>query len=85
MIKGAEKDKNHILPGIEEEIRRSIDSISTLENDNFTMESEDDLFVDIRASIQRSSKKVPNATNNISQSAAMEIDNQAISSKQPFS
>ncbi|CAA3010648.1 Hypothetical predicted protein [Olea europaea subsp. europaea] len=79
MIKGAEKDKNHILPGIEEEIRRSIDSISTLENDNFTMESEDDLFVDIRASIQRSSKKVPNATNNISQSAAMEIDNQAIS------
>ncbi|CAI9760709.1 unnamed protein product [Fraxinus pennsylvanica] len=80
MIKGAEKDKNHLLPGIEEEIRNSIDSISTLENDNFTVESlEDDLFVDIRASIQRSSKKKPNATNYISQSATMEIDNQAIS------
>ncbi|CAA3009178.1 Hypothetical predicted protein [Olea europaea subsp. europaea] len=80
MIKVAEKDKNQLLPGIKEEIRRSIDSISSLESDNFTVESlEDDLFVDIRASIQRSNKKVHNATNYISKSAAMEIDNQAIS------
>ncbi|XP_022860586.1 uncharacterized protein LOC111381094 isoform X3 [Olea europaea var. sylvestris] len=79
MIKVAEKDKNQLLPGIKEEIRRSIDSISSLESDNLTVESlEDDLFVDIRASIQRSNKKVPNATNYISKSAAMEIDNQAI-------
>ncbi|KAL2502786.1 uncharacterized protein Fot_28369 [Forsythia ovata] len=76
MIEGAEKDKNHLLPGIEEDV----ESISTLESDNFTMDSlEDDLFVDIRASIQRSSKKVPNAKNCTSKSASMEIDNKAIS------
>ncbi|XP_037494358.1 uncharacterized protein LOC105642173 isoform X2 [Jatropha curcas] len=58
MIEGTEKvGKVHVLPGIEEDVRRSIDSISTLVTDISTIETlEDDLFGDIRASIQKSSK-----------------------------
>ncbi|XP_021775337.1 endochitinase A-like [Chenopodium quinoa] len=45
------------LPGIQEELSKSTDSISTFQSDNVTLESlEADLFCDIRASIQRCSK-----------------------------
>ncbi|XP_011004167.1 PREDICTED: uncharacterized protein LOC105110722 isoform X3 [Populus euphratica] len=52
---GSEK---HMLPGIEEDIHTSSDSISTLASDNLTLVNleEADLFGDIRASIQRSTK-----------------------------
>lgn len=57
MIKGAEKRGKHLLPGIEEDMQKSIDSISTLESESLTLESlEADFFEDIRASIQKSSK-----------------------------
>ncbi|KAL7170051.1 hypothetical protein ACSBR2_034992 [Camellia fascicularis] len=57
MIKGVGKGGKYFLPGIEEDIHRSTDSISTLESESLTLESlEGDLFQDIRASIQKSSK-----------------------------
>ncbi|XAR69034.1 hypothetical protein NMG60_11000484 [Bertholletia excelsa] len=57
MIEGVDKSGKHFLPGIEEDIRRSSDTISTLESENLTLESlEADLFEDIRASIQKSCK-----------------------------
>ncbi|KAE8099532.1 hypothetical protein FH972_017508 [Carpinus fangiana] len=63
IIEGVEKGENHTLPGIQEEVHRSADSISTLESDCLTLESlEADLFEDVRASIQKSSK-VSNAAN----------------------
>lgn len=52
-----EKTNKQKLPGIEEDVYRSTDSISTLASDNLTLETlEADLFSDIRASIQKSSK-----------------------------
>ncbi|GMH26407.1 hypothetical protein Nepgr_028250 [Nepenthes gracilis] len=59
IIEGAEigRRKNQLLPGIEEDLSKSSNSISTFESDGLTLESlEADLFFDIRASIQRSSK-----------------------------
>lgn len=57
IIEGVEKEA---LPRIEEDVYKSCDSISTLESDSLTLESvemEGDLFEDVRASIQKSSKK----------------------------
>ncbi|XP_047331995.1 serine-rich adhesin for platelets-like [Impatiens glandulifera] len=57
MIDGADKGKTPALPGIEEDVRGSMDTISTLDSDCLTLESlEADLFHDVRASIQKSSK-----------------------------
>ncbi|XP_015578511.2 uncharacterized protein LOC8283823 isoform X1 [Ricinus communis] len=63
IIGGAEKgERKHMLPGIEEDIHRSTDSISTLATDSSTLGTlEDDLFGDIRASIQKSSKTLNTA------------------------
>ena len=56
IIDGAEKGKKQLLPGIDEDISRSSESISTLASDNLALESlENELFKDIRASIQKSS------------------------------
>ncbi|CAO2824241.1 unnamed protein product [Amaranthus hypochondriacus] len=58
IIEGAETGVKHnsFLPGIQEELSKSTDSISTFQSD-LTLESlEADLFCDIRASIQRCSK-----------------------------
>ncbi|KAH7843581.1 hypothetical protein Vadar_018359 [Vaccinium darrowii] len=77
MIKGADKCGKPLLPGIEEDMRRSTDSISTLESESLTLESlEADFFEDIRASIQKSSK----ASNRTSSSVAAprETDTQSI-------
>uniref|UniRef100_A0A7N0VDZ1 Uncharacterized protein n=2 Tax=Kalanchoe fedtschenkoi TaxID=63787 RepID=A0A7N0VDZ1_KALFE len=55
MIVGAENGGRKVLPGIQEDDMRS--SISTLDSDTLTLESlEAELFQDIRASIQNSSK-----------------------------
>lgn len=57
IIEGVEKEA---LPGIEEDVYRSCDSVSTLGSDCLTLESgeiEGDLFEDVRASIQKSSAK----------------------------
>ncbi|KAL4560547.1 hypothetical protein LXL04_032700 [Taraxacum kok-saghyz] len=58
MIEKGEKGMKNQLPGIEEEVYRSMESISTLESDNLTLEClEAELFEDIRASIQKSNNK----------------------------
>lgn len=76
MIEGAEKGKKHLLPGIEEDISTSTESISTLLSENLTVESlEDTLFEDIRASIQKSSK-ASNMANSNCKTASTETDNQ---------
>ncbi|KAL6496256.1 hypothetical protein OROGR_029514 [Orobanche gracilis] len=81
MITGTDKSDKHILPGIQEEITGSTESLSTLGSDDLTLETlEDDLFVDIRASIQRSSKKTLDLRSSNSKTAAVEIDSAAISS-----
>lgn len=50
-------DCKEALPEIVEDVHRSCESISTLESDSLTLESmEANLFDDIRASIQKSSK-----------------------------
>lgn len=56
MIEGVDRDGKHSLPRIQEDdLRRSADSISTMESDSLTLESlEADLFEDVRASIQKS-------------------------------
>ncbi|XP_076893373.1 uncharacterized protein LOC143545353 [Bidens hawaiensis] len=57
MIEVGEKSVKHQLPGIEEEVYKSMDSISTLESDNLSLDClEAELFEDIRASIQKSNK-----------------------------
>ncbi|KAL6980402.1 hypothetical protein U1Q18_022044 [Sarracenia purpurea var. burkii] len=59
--KGFEKSGAHLLPVIQKDLQkqRSFESESTLGSDDFSFESnqsiEDDMFEDIRASIQRSS------------------------------
>ncbi|XP_057801468.1 uncharacterized protein LOC131016762 [Salvia miltiorrhiza] len=81
MITKLDKKEKRILPGIQEELTGSTESISTLQSDSLTLESnDDDLFLDIRASIQRSSRKVSNLTNSNSKIAAMVLDDRAISS-----
>ncbi|CAA0829758.1 Unknown protein [Striga hermonthica] len=81
IMTGADKGEKHVLPGIEEEITRSTESLSTLGSDTLTMETiEEDLFVDIRASIQRSSKKALNLRMSNSEASAVRIDSTAISS-----
>ncbi|KAL0426384.1 UNVERIFIED_CONTAM: hypothetical protein Slati_2813200 [Sesamum latifolium] len=81
MITGADKGEKHLLPGIQEDVSGSTESISTFQSDNLTLETlEDDLFVDIRASIQRSSKRTSNLTRSSSAVAALEVDTAAISS-----
>ncbi|XP_058740333.1 uncharacterized protein LOC131612583 [Vicia villosa] len=62
IIEGVEKET---LPRIEEDVYKSCDSISTLGSDSLTFESADlegDLFEDVRASIQKSSRKSKLAT-----------------------
>ncbi|KAJ8538308.1 hypothetical protein K7X08_014848 [Anisodus acutangulus] len=76
MIKGGDKQS---LPMIEEDVRQSFDSISTLESDNLTLEHiEAELFGDIRASIQKvaipSSGDVSAKTDNGANSSAKKVD-----------
>ncbi|KAK6152413.1 hypothetical protein DH2020_015048 [Rehmannia glutinosa] len=82
MITGADKREKHLLPGIQEDITGSTESISSLGSDTLTLETlDDDLFVDIRASIQRSSKKASDLkSSNSKLAAAMKVDSAAISS-----
>ncbi|XP_074268890.1 uncharacterized protein LOC141592195 isoform X1 [Silene latifolia] len=68
IMEGAETGpkQNHRLPGIQEELSKSTDSITTFESDSLTLESlEADLFCDIRASIQRSSKSSISGNDNV--------------------
>ncbi|GLT79315.1 hypothetical protein SLA2020_508070 [Shorea laevis] len=66
IIGGTEKCKKHLLP-IQEDINRSCDSLTTtIGSDALTLESlEADLFGDIRASIQKSSKASVNANSSV--------------------
>lgn len=83
MITGADMSEKHLLPRIQEDVTESTESISTLGGDGLNFETlEDDLFVDIRASIQRSSKKKSNLTNSSNNTAAIDVDSRAISCKQ---
>ncbi|KAK9290986.1 hypothetical protein L1049_009168 [Liquidambar formosana] len=69
MMEGVEKGGKHVLPGIQEDdVQRSMDSITTLDSDSLILESlEADLFQDIRASIQISSKSssIANSTSKV--------------------
>ncbi|MFS7908693.1 hypothetical protein Hanom_Chr01g00086141 [Helianthus anomalus] len=57
MIEGGEKAVKYQLPGIEEEVYKSMDSISSFESDNLSLDClEAELFDDIRASIQKSNR-----------------------------
>ncbi|XVE96759.1 hypothetical protein REPUB_Repub02eG0250400 [Reevesia pubescens] len=58
MLEGNEKGEIlHTLPGIQEDINKSYDSLTTLDSETLTLESlEVDLFEDIRASLQKSNK-----------------------------
>ncbi|KAG5253161.1 cell wall protein [Salix suchowensis] len=70
----------HMLPGIDEDIHKSTDSISTLASDNLTLENLDtDLFGDIRASIQRSTKG-SDVGNSTSEVVSLETENTCIPS-----
>lgn len=63
LIEGVKKGEKHALslPGIQEDVHRSCESISTFESDSLTRESaEADLFQDVRASIQKSSSRMSN-------------------------
>ncbi|KAH0737302.1 hypothetical protein KY290_036007 [Solanum tuberosum] len=76
MIKGGDKQT---LPMIEEDVRQSLDSISTLESDNLTLEHiESELFGDIRASIQKvaipTSGDLSAKTDNGANSSAKKVD-----------
>ncbi|KAG5055522.1 hypothetical protein JHK85_008032 [Glycine max] len=78
IIEGVEKDEKHELPAIQEDVYKSCESISTLASDSLTFESVDmegDLFEDVRASIQKSSKKsCPAASNTkVPSSPAMKV------------
>lgn len=76
------KKEKRVLPGIQEDISGSTESISTLQSDSLTLDSgEDDLFLDIRASIQRSSKKGSNFANSGTTIPAMVLDGTSISCK----
>ncbi|KAJ8899787.1 hypothetical protein K2173_019487 [Erythroxylum novogranatense] len=57
MIEGDEKGRMHMLPGIEEDVQKSTESISTFASESLTVENPDgDLFGDIKASIWKSSQ-----------------------------
>ncbi|XP_030522147.1 serine-rich adhesin for platelets-like isoform X2 [Rhodamnia argentea] len=74
LIEGVEKKEKHVLPCIQEEIHRSSDSMSTLEGDCLSLASlEADLFEDIRASIQKSSK-VSKKESSVSKTGALLSD-----------
>lgn len=75
MIEGVDKGGKSVLPVIQEDdIRMSIESISTMESDSLAMESlEADLFQDIRASIQKSSKASAADSSNQARSAKREV------------
>ncbi|KAB5556148.1 hypothetical protein DKX38_007057 [Salix brachista] len=68
----------HMLPGIDEDIHKSTDSISTLASDILSLENlEADLFGDIRASIQRSTKG-SDVGNSTSEVVSLETENTSI-------
>ncbi|KAL4272268.1 hypothetical protein GQ457_13G012850 [Hibiscus cannabinus] len=57
MLGGNEKGQIQTLPGIQEDVNKSYDSLTTLDSETLTLESlEADLFEDVRASIQKSNK-----------------------------
>ena len=58
------KDEKHILLPIQEDVYKSCESISTLASD---------LFEDVRASIQKSSKKSTPSTSNIKVSSSPSV------------
>lgn len=85
IIDGAEKGKHHLLPGIDEDISRSTESISTLLSENLTLKSlEAELFEDIRASIQKSSK-ASGILNSNRKAAAKETDTPSRETDKPLS
>lgn len=81
MIEGGDKKGKHVLPCIEEETHRSSDSMSTLEGDCLSLASlEADLFEDIRASIQKSSK-VSDKESSVSKAGALLSDKTTLQCK----
>lgn len=62
MIAPVGRNEKRVLPIISEDVQKSSDSISTLESEIMPLESiEGNLFEDVRASIQKSSRIVGKA------------------------
>ncbi|XVF07961.1 hypothetical protein REPUB_Repub06bG0184500 [Reevesia pubescens] len=79
MLGGNEKGDIHTLPGIQEDVNKSYDSLTTLDSETLTLESlEADLFEDIRASIQKS-KQVSNTTNSSGKKELKSTDSTTVS------
>ncbi|XP_022767405.1 uncharacterized protein LOC111311874 isoform X1 [Durio zibethinus] len=80
MLGGNKKGQVHTLPGIQEDVNKSYDSLTTLDSETLTLESlEADLFEDIRASIQKSNK-ASNTANSSGKKELKTTDTQTVSS-----
>ncbi|XWS55776.1 hypothetical protein CRYUN_Cryun09bG0029700 [Craigia yunnanensis] len=80
MLGGNEKGEIHALPGIEEDVNKSCESLTTLDSETLTLESlEADLFEDIRASIQKSNK-VSDTANSSGKRELKTMDSRTVSS-----
>ena len=81
MLGGNEKGEIHTLPGIEEDVNKSSESLTTLDSETLTLESlEADLFEDIRASIHKSNK-VSDTANSSGKKELKTMDSRTVSCK----
>ncbi|XWS43632.1 hypothetical protein CRYUN_Cryun16bG0120500 [Craigia yunnanensis] len=82
VLRGNGNVEIHALPGIQEDVNKSSDSLTTLNSETLTLESlEADLFEDIRASIQKSNK-VPNTANSSGKKELKTTDSRTVSSSE---
>ena len=81
MLGGNEKSEIHTLPGIQEDVNKSCDSLTKLDSETLTLESiEADLFEDVRASIQKSNN-VSNTANSSGKKELKTTDSRTVSCK----
>ncbi|TYI65666.1 hypothetical protein E1A91_D09G171500v1 [Gossypium mustelinum] len=80
MLGVSEKGEVSIFPGIQEDVKRSFDSLTMLDTEILTLENSDaDLFEDIRASIQKFNK-ISNTANSIAKKELETTDSESVSS-----
>ena len=81
MLGSNEKVEIHTLPGIQEDVNKSSDSLTTINSETLTLESsEADLFEDVRASIQKSNN-VSNTANSSGKKELKTTDSRTVSCK----
>ncbi|KAK6942858.1 hypothetical protein RJ641_028235 [Dillenia turbinata] len=75
IIEGVERDGKQELPDIQEDICGSTESLSTLGSENLTLDAfETELFDDVRASIQKSTKNSYNASSTTSNAGSRDTE-----------